>query len=55
VSETTPDELMNGIEAELLAGQGTGRPGCGISIMEQVQSLQALEDGWLDGEGRAYS
>ena len=33
----------------------SGRPGCRIPIMEQVQSLQALQDGWLDGEGRAFT
>ena len=33
----------------------SSRPGCRISVPEQVQSLGALQDGWLDGEGRAFS
>lgn len=32
----------------------SGRPGCRISVDEQVDSLKGLPDGWLDGDGRAF-
>jgi hypothetical protein len=31
----------------------SGRPGCRIPVDEQVDSLRGLQDGWLDGAGRA--
>jgi hypothetical protein len=33
----------------------SGRPGCRIPIVEQVDSLKGLQEGWLDGEGHAFS
>jgi len=32
----------------------SGRPGCRIPVAEQVASLKALQNGWLDGEGRSF-
>src|SRR5689334_17990158 len=29
--------------------------GCRVPIDEQIQQLMELEDGWLDGDGKAYS
>lgn len=33
----------------------SGRPGCRIPVLEQVDSLRGLQEGWLDGEGSAFS
>jgi len=33
----------------------SGRPGCRITVPEQVDSLKGLQAGWLDGEGLAFS
>ena len=33
----------------------SGRPGCHIPVAEQVDSLKGLQEGWLDGEGLAFS
>jgi hypothetical protein len=32
----------------------SGRPGCTISVDEQVASLRVLPEGWFDGEGRSF-
>lgn len=35
--------------------KASGRPGSRIPVPEQVDSLEGLQDGWLDGEGLAFS
>jgi hypothetical protein len=32
----------------------SGRPGCRITVPDQVDSLKGLQAGWLDGEGLAF-
>jgi hypothetical protein len=49
ISQTTDIALAE--EGEVVSG----RPGCRIPVPEQVESLKGLPDGWLDGEGVAYS
>lgn len=45
----------NDVSAAEEGDVASGRPGCRIPVLEQVDSLKGLQDGWLDGEGRAFS
>jgi hypothetical protein len=47
--------LASDVSAAEEGDVASGRPGCRIPVPDQVDSLKGLQDGWLDGEGVAFS